>query len=757
MAKSSIDIKKQAKVYRGTPDTPQGVKMSPEESERVSFIRDRFVLMAQSKSVLENKFQLAKQLYDIFRQHLIIGDDWNTPFQFPNLFGAIQRKLSDLIDNMPEVKINAAKSSAMDFSIATQATYEHVERETATQREKARALSDTLFYGIGILFEGYNRDMKYVTPIQDDELYIDYAPSKEEICLFDGLVSERVDPRDFFIDESANIFQDETGLQGARDCIRRRIYPYSSFIAKFKNKKFKNVDMVIPTGWGSDSFGFAKQPYQTESNEQKTSQKYVSVFEYWNWELDMMALVANGIEIYCGASPFQHKRLPFVLYYNYRRDDSVWGISETEILAPYIYADEQLINLHIINDKLQLQPAIAVSGDVMWNTEESQLQPGAIFTVRGLNGGEVGKSFAPLTFGGIPESSFQVRQQIEDNKIQATGDDTRALYSNPDQLATQTLTKREQALKRIKANILQNTFESERTRALLRISNMMQFYAKPYLNIDGQVTFRRIRIEGYNVKQANEENKPEFVQSYGARGYFSLNPRSFGSLDDLELEVVDAETEEELKGDEIKNLMQYLQSITQLLPIQPQISQSLDVIGLMKEIAKKMQVNYYEVFPTPAGEDGSDEIDLMIDLLMLGQQPEIDPDLDCIMTLQRISRFMDTDIYKNSPKKVHDAIATFITSLTINVPQTIQKKLATIRQYRSLQSNRLANMESPQGVSNLQSGQGFSNAAGRVIQTASQRSPIPANTPVPAPTGVSARLGFGPSQPNQGPTQTPQG
>lgn len=727
-------------VYKGNPPPAQGAAvMTEEEQNRVNFVRDRFTYMSLSKTVLNSKFQLEKQIYEIFEQHLTQGEIWNSPYRFPEIFGSIQRKAVELIQNLPTCKVYATRDKAKDFAIALQSTINLTEQMSFAIREKTRGIYDTLFYGTGILFEGYARIDRKITPVSGDDLMLKKG-DEQLITLYDGLTSERIDPRDFFIDETATVFYDETNTQGARDCVRRRIYPYSTFLEKFKD--FKNIQYVVPVAWGSDPWGLPKQPYEKETQEQKTVGKYVFVHEYWNVEEDMVMMAANGIEIYYGANPFKHKRLPFVLYYNYRRDDSCWGISEIEINAPFVYAEEELVNLMIYDAKLALQPALAVSGDVMFNSEEEELQPGSIFTLRGLNGGSVKDAIMPLRFGGVSEDSLKVRQLIEDKRIVATGDDVRALYSNPSQLATQTLSKRETAQKRLQSNIVQNTIESERNRLQMKISNIVQFYAKPYLDVNGKVSYRRIKVSGYTIHQNNDESKPEFKQMYGASGYFSLNEETLGDPNDVEIEVIDNQLKEAIKENEIDDLNRFLESITSLLKAKPEIIQGMDVLGIVKQIAKKMNLDYDDIFPSPISEEGEDTVDLELKLVMLGQVPDLDPNQDPMKALERYSKFMETDIFKDSKKNIQQTLLQLIQQTTEYVPQYMQAKLQSLRQYNAQSDNGLQPMAGIGSPIGQQPGQGIPEVPGGNIPTGIPPSTQQATPSVSAPGGVSKRLGF---------------
>lgn len=710
-------------------------------------VRNRFQLMNQAKTRQNQRFMAIKTLYEIYEQHLDDGEVWNKPYRFGELFGSMQRKYSDIIANLPEVRLRATRTKNQDFVIALQATLDSTENLSNSKREKCRALWDSVMYGTGILFEGYTDLRRKLVPINEEM----FLPEGKKLMktLYNGLSSERVDPRDFYIDETCTVFYDEAGM-GARDCARVRIYPFEGFKDKFKDiPGIKNLKDIPPASYGVNFFNL-ERPITTSESLEKTTGKYVMLVEYWNWEEDFMGLYANGVEIYTGAIPFKHKRLPFVLYYNYRRDDSIWGISEAEILAPFIYSKEEVRNLMILDEKLALQPALAISGDIQFNPEEAELQPGAILTLRGLQGGKVADAIAPLRFGGIDASAFELMKSIEDSQIIVTGDDVRALYENPNQLATQTLSKREVAQKRLRSNIYQNTIESERYRAQIRMSNILQFYALPYQNIDGKVVFRRIRVKGYTVIQPTDETMPQFVSAYGAQNYFTLSPKvtEGSSLDEIEIEIVDAKTDENIKREEVDDMLMYLKTTIELAQIQPDVLTKMDFMSNLKQLAQKLNLNIDELFPLPATDTLQDSIDIELELVRLGQVPAVNPDQDPFKSLERYIEFLKSEDYKKMSNAAKMAFRQLIILTNDYVPTYLQKKLEEKRA-ASRPTNRpglaapgQSVMGNPGQVSQSGGGPVIPEVPQGNVPSGGQASPQIVTPPIQSPQGVASRYGF---------------
>lgn len=714
------------------------------EKGRIEWIRFRLQRMSQSKSALAGRFQLQKQIYEVFTQHLNEPEVWNKAYRFPEVFGSLQRKYADLIDIFPEVKIRATKPKSKDFTIAAQAAWDHEEDRGNARMEKARVIFDALIYGTGILFEGYGESKRKLVPLDDKKptLEVDYSEKKkEDITVYDGLISQRIDPRNFYVDETAYILHDETDIQGASDCAVRELYNQQEWESKFKD--FKNFDTVKPVAWGVSLITFGIQPYQKESEEQKTSSTYYEVVQYWNKELDWLLMVANGVEIYFGANPYKHKRLPFTVYYNYRRDDSFWGISETEVIVPFIQAKEDLNNLLIIDGKLQGQPALAVAGYAQFNEEENELQPGAIFNLRGVVNGKVSDAITPLNFGEIGDGIFKIMERIENDRITITGDDTRALYSNPGQLATQTLAKREAAQKRIKSNILLNTLDSEYWRAKLRFSNIVQFMTKPYMTASGKIQFRRINLEGYQIRQNSDESKPYFTQEYGAQGCFTLNDKTFGDGDEnVEIEIVDVEEKELQRQESINNKMKLVELGLQF----PDAVAGMSIIGLLKQLARDMNIDYFQVFPDLSEDDGNDPMDLMIDLLIMGITPDYAGEIDPQKVLQRLAEFTKTYVYKKLSKPVQDNFNNFLIYVTTFVPQYLKNRLQIM-----LGAAKANQLQGPAQIPQQLPTAGMSLPTPDVV-SARTRNTSPVNV-VPGTRSTQTRLGFGQS----GALKTPMG
>lgn len=701
--------------------------------------------MNQAKRPHATRIQSMRQLMEKYEDKIEIGDNFKNIYRFPEVFGAVQRKTADLYDSLPDVKLSAVTAKGGDAAIAANATLKCVRGVSQAQREKLRAMADCPNYGQGILFSAVIEHEKKVMPAEDDKLELEFKEADlKTITMYKGLLRQRIAPEDFFVDECAINMHDIGGTTGARDCFTVRTYAYSSFMDSFVG--YKNIDQVTPVAGTNTFFGFDKYITNWEGKESRYANNgVVVVIDYWNHEKDWHLQVANGVEIYFGAMPFRHKRLPFVIYYNYKRDDSIWGVSEIELLAPFIYAKETMLNLMIDDAKLALQPYFFIDGGVTFD-ENQEVEPGAMIRLRGIKGGKVSDSVMPARSGGIDPSAVQLYQQLEDLQITATGDDFRSLYANPQQLATQTLAKKEALQKRIRAATLINNNDAEKELTEQEFSNICQFLTKPYMDINGKVKYRRIKSEGYLVHQEENDDLPKFTESYGATGFFSLNNKVFNDTD-FQMEVVEKQLDELEKKDWLQNMNIALKTIFEMAAANPNILMNTDFVDLSKQILRKFEFDTEAIFKEPnAMDNGKDLIDFEHEAIIFGKEPPVTPAEDSIYHLERHrNRYkILSERLKKAPakekkaiKKWMDILLRHITNTIANVPNQILSKL---EKYSNAGGQGMS-----QATAGMQGGAGMAQAnAGNVSQSGGQIS----EQSIPEQSGASVRVG---------PTTTPQG
>jgi hypothetical protein len=205
---------------------------------------------------------------------------------------------------------------------ALEYTVDYLKREGNYYTEHARMLTDCIDFGNGIKYVGYESDDADVY-LRDDE-----GNFKPKASLKEQIYTRRVDPRRFFIDETALTLHDEASYIRARDCTEDRIIPISYFKKYYgNNPKYRNTDLVSGVSRDVSFYNAVITPFWEENSQNTTltAGEYVHLYTYYNQEVDLMVMCANGIPIYDSRLEFNHKKLPYVHYKFYPRNDSVWA------------------------------------------------------------------------------------------------------------------------------------------------------------------------------------------------------------------------------------------------------------------------------------------------------------------------------------------------------------------------------------------------------------------------------------------------
>lgn len=625
-------------------------KMTKEERELLH--RRRLTRSADSKMTLISKVNATRQLMQIHEDKIIQGDDWRSTYRLPELFGATERKKSDLLENLTETVFKSTLTEEYDMAPAAKAIMKHFDLQSNHKAAKIDAISSAVDYGTGI----EKNTVVFVEGSQvptTDRLFLKHEGA-EVVTKYFGQAPTTVDIRDAFPDPSATVDHDLHGNKGMDWFYERTIYSEARFFELFEDESLFDTSDILPTTWGGvQQMGIDRLDSKHEQEEkQEDEPKYVVVFEGWDIVNDWHVVYANGKEVYFGANPYKHKQIPVVFRYNYKRDDSIWGISEAEVIAPFIFIKETLINLMIDNAKLSQQPVIAVSGDLLFDPDENQLEPGALFTLRGLNGGKIGDAIQPLTFGSSVEPANAVKNIVEDMQIQVTGDDSRALFVQPQELATQTLAKQESLKRRIRKNVLQNTIRAEKVSMYQRFMNVCQFMTKPYQAVDGKMKYHVIPIEDYHVSQRNATHIPEFTPVRGNIGYFKLNEKTVDPefiYFDIEEKIEDAVQKEQ----ELQSLQWWMQTVFNMAQVKPELVQNTDFEMLAKQAGSRFTDIDVDAIFNSSGRiiDGMDEMDYHIQQMALGIQPIVLRDGNNMRRLNKYRLFAKTKEYALFPKE----------------------------------------------------------------------------------------------------------
>lgn len=593
-------------------------------------------------------------LYE-FERHLERGEEGDAAYRFPETMGYLLRRYNNFLDVIPE----ARTTMSGDEGLTVQSTIDHFQRTANMTRTRMEALWLTAGYGNAAICTVPVRHTQYDRG--KDEWYTKYR----------GIGSEVVDWRNLFPAPGFKTLHDHTGLNQCPWIFRKKIFHIDTFRRIYSDPKYKNVEEVTATTWGDTNvFGDSGLKKKHEVEELTSQKDFVTVLEYYDIENDIFSVNASGgIEIYNSPDGIElsHKEFPFHQYRNIQRGDTINGLGEVELNLPYNLFREKIMNLSIEDAMLQVQPALVVDGDINFNPEEHELQAGAIFDVRGPVNGKLQDHIMPLRpGGGITQGVMSMMQMVENSRIAVTSDDTTALYSNPNQLATQTLAKMQSLNKSIDSSTKQNIYDAEFYMTRQCLSYIKNELAEP-IREDKKIVYPLVKVKGHKAVQNKPDAGVKFVKEQGAIDKFRLNKKITDSFDIDEVEIVSAHKDEELKRDQTEKLMMLLNTVMgtlgSLASSNPgmikEIFGSMDFPELMKYMAKNLGLgeelqNIFPVVEKNAAE--LDEIDAEHDLVAAGIVPTIKENENSEDHYKQHVLFMGTKVFGDLGKKAKDAL-----------------------------------------------------------------------------------------------------
>jgi hypothetical protein len=593
-------------------------------------------------------------LYE-FERHLERGEEGHAAYRFPETMGYLLRRYNNFLSVIPE----ARATMNGDEGLTMQSTLDHFQRVANMTRTRMQALWHTAGYGNSAICVVPNRYTQYDR--KKDKWYTKYR----------GVASEHVDWRHLFPAPGFQNLHDHTGLNQCPWVFRKKIFQIDTFRRIYSDPKYKNVDQVSPTTWGDTNVWYDDKFKKKHETEELTSQKeFVTVLEYYDVENDIYSINASGgIEIYNSPDGIElsHKEFPFHQYRNIQRGDTINGMGEIELNLPYNLFREKIMNLAIDDAMLQVQPALVVDGDINFNPEEHELQSGAIFDVRGPVNGKLQDHIMPLRpGGGITQGVMSMIQMVENSRIAVTSDDTTALYSNPNQLATQTLAKMQTLNKSIDASTKQNIYDAEFYMTRQTLSYIKNELSEP-IREDKKIVYPLVKVKGYKAVQNKPDSGVKFVKQQGAIDKFNLNKKITNTFDIDEIEIISAQKDEELKRDQTEKLMMLLQTtmstLSNLAQTNPSLIQeifgTMDFSELMKYMAKNLGLGdeLQDIFPVieKTGVE-LDEIDAEHDLVAAGIVPTIKQGEDSESHYGEHVLFMGSKVFKDLGKQAKEAL-----------------------------------------------------------------------------------------------------
>lgn len=369
---------------------------------------------------------------------------------------------------------------------------------------------------------------------------------------YDDIVVENIHPQDVWLHPLALGVFDSPWIK-----IRKRM-SYNKFLEKFSDTEmFKNVQFVKAGKWVLRGEGSADG--KTILKDYATSEKdQVVIFEEWNIMRDELVIRANGVIVYEGPNPFEHKELPFVDYIDRLQFNTYVGEGEPQRIASICDAINAFINIAIDKEKK------AGSGLNLLDDNGSDFDD--VSTMFGTN--QVARvqdpknAFVHYEMPGMSATTDRIIGMLMDYLIFATGVDFRQITDmNASTQATVAAIRREISQGRLNLNVKRNENRGVKRLGWLLMKLVQQYYPLPLIDklsgkegSEGALAYRNIRVTGKNISEkptsTDSNGKPVYTakslvmseKGDGEIGFFQARPSYIRTKGDLEVQVVSEST-----------------------------------------------------------------------------------------------------------------------------------------------------------------------------------------------------------------------
>ena len=285
---------------------------SAEEQKRGLRWHKRFAQMYTAKSPYVPQMERGLMLYDGI--HLLdtknkssIKND-NLVAPFARIF--VEAKTSEEVKAISEYTFTPVEDSGDSWKVdLLKDVNAHVRRKVKQKSKRQDMLRMKNIVGVSIARVGYRKIMgirKIRTETNDDGDIL--AWKETAVPIYDDLFMDVVSPFNFLVDPNA------TTMDDAMDCAHFHAENFATFWETYHNNPlFKNTEAVKPGLHGTYSDqGFVSGHignFECQSD-------MVMIAEGFDKTRDEWIVYANGVEIYFGPLPDDHKELPFISYHN---------------------------------------------------------------------------------------------------------------------------------------------------------------------------------------------------------------------------------------------------------------------------------------------------------------------------------------------------------------------------------------------------------------------------------------------------------
>jgi len=464
-----------------------------DEQKRGRRVQARIDSMLLARSPYEAGMRRGLLLYDGVllldtKQTILTNDNLVSPYA--RMF--VEAKTAEEVAALSDYTFTPVEDSGDSWKVdLLKDVNTHVRKKMKMKSKKHSLVRMKNIMGVSIARVGYRRIMGLrKIRIEDDENGEMLKWKEVPIPVYDDLFFDVVSPFNFAIDPNA------TSMDDAMDCVHFHCENYEVFWETYHNdKKFYNTENVkagVSGKYSGDAFtrgGF--RGYADQEN-------MVWITEYFNKLRDEWCVYANGIEIYYGPLPDDHKELPFVSYHN--NPSFCTGYVESSILTadgnavasnPTVRSEDtfwtqgdpqtimDLIELRTLHGraahramKRASQVIIATDGNFQLPSDQKWMD-GA--QAKGAKG-----KLEILPLGIANTGNWEWAQSdLFQQMILALGIDPRSLADTKAKTALETSVQRETAMKRLMENMEFNEENGELRLGMLIHKLIQQRYTKP--------------------------------------------------------------------------------------------------------------------------------------------------------------------------------------------------------------------------------------------------------------------------------------
>lgn len=603
----SMGITEVIDIYNNIPQGKQNPIGMDKDAE---FVQQRFYAMSLSKQNRRNVWQGIQSLYYCDDWTWIIdgGDVWNKSVRFPTLRD-VTKTLTDTFMQDPPGIVLSPKNKDDEFAARGKMAYLEGRSQSVHEKKVRRqVIEDMFFYGVGIRVPNF-MEIERAYPSSKKKGMVDKH-------LFCDVASYRLDPRDFFIDETANMLHDDLRMNGARDCIVRQVLPYSTFLARYDNMEGFTTKGVRPVPW-IEAMGIDYLAMNTREIMEKTPSNVVKLYVYMNQETDQYIVVANGVTIFKGSLYLTQgtTKLPVVMYKFEDRNDSVWGQSLGELIAPHIYTRDTVYNLELMNLKLALQPVLAVSGDFGYNPRVHVLQPGGVWTAGGSLQGRLADHIQPVISGNENTKAGEMMQMISGELSVTSRTDIRNLQFQKEKTATEVMNNSQSM--QAHNEFIEVVAEVEAEAMLFDIWNeqMMMFMNE---SVGTKKEKRRVKIKNFIVSETSERGV-RFHEQQGYEDEFLLGQDMIDA--EVDITATDKRGDKVAKVEKIGRMMQAIPVIGNIAQLDPTLLQSINFQYFLEELVSALDLDPMKSFKKDS--EYLDEYQIVKEEILLGHNVDI--------------------------------------------------------------------------------------------------------------------------------------